>query len=221
MFSIFPIRVSVGSLSIRKFSKYSDNFNSVSEAMSTSMAGTDVSLCSSGRQPNVIKTQQTRSQTLCWSWKKIDFLIWNKCLDILQCQVRQFNTLFILLVVPAGGGGDRNKSDYAKKFLSHFRFVLGIYRLMFVFEPFARYHFPRRVISNPFVVCFKFTTFAVTSFFICYWMRESPGVSANVCEAVGRNSFLFPVNCFILPDKSHHQRVNMSILFDRILLIVP
>ena len=52
-------------------------------------------------------------------------------------------------------------------------------------------------------------------------MRESPGVSANVCEAVGRNSFLFPVNCFILPDKSHHQRVNMSILFDRILLIVP
>ena len=124
-------------------------------------------------------------------------------------------------VVPAGGGGDRNKSDYAKKFLSHFRFVLGIYRLMFVFEPFTRYHFPRRVISNPFVVCFKFTTFAVTSFFICYWMRESPGVSANVCEAVGRNSFLFPVNCFILPDKSHHQRVNMSILFDRILLIVP
>ena len=35
--SVPAIRVSVGSLSIRKFSKYSDNFNSVSEAMSTSM----------------------------------------------------------------------------------------------------------------------------------------------------------------------------------------
>ena len=39
-------------------------------------------------------------------------------------------------------------------------------------------------------------------------MRKSPGVSANVCEAVGRNSFLFPVDVlFNCPDKTHHQRV--------------
>ena len=119
------------------------------------------------------------------------------------------------------GSSSRRRWRSQQKRLRQKISVLGIYRLMFVFEPFARYHFPRRVISNPFVVCFKFTTFAVTSFFICYWMRKSPGVSANVCEAVGRDSFLFTVNCFILPDKSHHQRVNMSILFDRILLIVP
>jgi len=53
-------------------------------------------------------------------------------------------------------------------FFPIFLLFLGIYHFIINCGSFAQYHFPEQVIPNPFVVYSKFTTFAVTSFFICY-----------------------------------------------------
>jgi len=53
-------------------------------------------------------------------------------------------------------------------FFPIFLLFLGIYHFIINCGSFAQYHFPERVISYPFVVYSKFTTFAVTSFFISY-----------------------------------------------------
>ena len=63
--SVPAIEVDIASDTELKLSEYFENFRMLKLPTDTLMAGTDVSLCSSGRQPNVIKTQQTRSQTLC------------------------------------------------------------------------------------------------------------------------------------------------------------
>ena len=59
-------------------------------------------------------------------------------------------------------------SIYCVKRIKNFRSFKGIYHFIINCGSFVRYHFPERVISYPFVVFSKFTTFVVTSFFISY-----------------------------------------------------
>ena len=60
------------------------------------------------------------------------------------------------------------KAITPKIFVPILLLFLGIYHFIINCGSFAQYHFPDRVISYPFVVYSKFTTFAVTSFFISY-----------------------------------------------------